>query len=324
MQIVGEKVFVTGGAGFIGSHLVDKLIDVASKTVVFDSLSTGRLDNLANAARLKQKFAFVRGTLLDVDAIGEALDDCSIVFHLAASPDVRTGVSDPLADFEQNLVATRNLLEAMTMSESAKNIVFASTSTVYGEAKSIPTREDYGPMMPVSLYGATKLGCEALIMAYCHLFDIRAVIYRFANVVGPRSRHGVIYDFIEKLRSNRRELEVLGDGTQSKSYLAVDDCVEAFLFGLGHASDRAEVFNVGSEDRVDVKTIAEIVIEEMGLRDVKLRFIGEVDGRGWPGDVKEMQLDIGKIKRLGWKPKHRSIESVRLAARATIRELTEH
>jgi len=249
------------------------------------------------------------------------LDDRSIVFHLAASPDVRTGVRDPLADFEQNLVATRNLLEAMRMSESGKNIVFASTSNVYGEAKSIPTHEDYGPMMPVSLYGATKLGCEALIMAYCHLFDMRAVIYRFANVVGPRSRHGVIYDFIAKLRNNGHELEVLGDGTQSKSYMAVDDCVEAFLFGLRHATDRAQVFNIGSEDRVDVKTIAKIVIEEMGLGDVELRFAAGVDGRGWPGDVKEMQLDISKIKRLGWKPKHSSIESVRLAARTTIREL---
>jgi UDP-glucose 4-epimerase len=213
------------------------------------------------------------------------------VFHLAASPDVRTGVRDPRTDFEQNLVATRNLLEAMRMSESGKNLVFASTSTVYGEAKSIPTHEDYGPMMPVSLYGATKLGCEALIMAYCHLFDMRAVIYRFANIVGPRSRHGVIYDFIEKLRSDCRELEVLGDGTQSKSYMVVDDCVEAFLFGHPPASDRVEVFNIGSDDMVDVKTIARIVIEEMGLSDVKLRFAAGVEGRGWPGDVKEMQLE---------------------------------
>ena len=311
-------MFVTGGAGFVGSHLVDRLVGMTDEVIVFDNLSSGSLDNLKNV-RDTRSSRLVRGDLLDFDR--KVLDDCSVVFHLAANPEVRIGASDPSVDFEQNIVATRNLLEAMRSSKSAKKIVFASTSTVYGEAEIFPTSENYGPMIPISMYGASKLGCEALIAAYCSLFDMEAVIYRFANVVGSRSRHGVIYDFIRKLVVDPSELEILGDGTQSKSYLLVDDCVEAFLFGFEHAKDRVEIFNVGSEDKVNVKTIARTVIDEMRLADVKLKFAGGVDGRGWPGDVKEMLLDIRKIKALGWSPKHDGAESVKLAVRALVNEL---
>ena len=196
MRIEKAKVFVTGGAGFVGSHLVDRLASMADEVVAFDNMSSGSLDNLKNV-RDTRSSRLVRGDLLDFDR--KVLDDCSVVFHLAANPEVRIGASDPSVDFEQNIVATRNLLEAMRLSESAKKIVFASTSTVYGEAEILPTPENYGPMIPISMYGASKLGCEALIAAYCNLFDMEAVIYRFANVVGSRSRHGVIYDFIRKL-----------------------------------------------------------------------------------------------------------------------------
>jgi len=309
---------VTGGAGFIGSHLVDRLTSLGAEVVVFDNLSTGTLDNLRKAEGLRD-LKFVRDDLLDGDAIARSLGRCSLVFHLAANPEVRIGVSNSRIDFEQNLVATHNLLEAMKMSKCAKTIVFASTSTVYGEAK-IPTPEDYSPMIPISLYGASKLGCEALIMAYCHLFNMRAVIYRFANVVGSRSKHGVIYDFIKKLKNNPYELEVLGDGRQRKSYISVEDSVEAFLIGLEKTSDAVGVLNIGSEDYVDVTTIARIVIEEMKLSNVELKFTGGVQGRGWPGDVKEMLLDASRIRSLGWRPQHDSGESVRLAARAILAE----
>ncbi len=311
-------MLVTGGVGFIGSHLVDRLANIVEEVVVFDNLSSGNLDNLENV-RNARSFRLSRGDLLDFDR--KVLDDCSIVFHLAANPEVRIGATDPSVDFEQNIVVTRNLLEAMRLSRCAKTIVFASTSTVYGEAEILPTPENYGPMMPISMYGASKLGCEALISAYCNLFDMRAVMYRFANVVGSRSRHGVIYDFIQKLSKDPRELEILGDGTQSKSYLLVDDCVEAFLFGLEHAKNHVEIFNVGSMGKVNVKMIARAVLEEMKLADVKLRFTGGVDGRGWPGDVKEMLLDIQKIKSLGWSPRHDGVESVKLAVQALVREL---
>lgn len=309
---------MTGGAGFIGSHLVDRLTSLGAEVVVFDNLSTGTLDNLRKAEGLRD-LKFVRDDLLDGDAIARSLGRCSLVFHLAANPEVRIGVSNSRIDFEQNLVATHNLLEAMKMSKCAKTIVFASTSTVYGEAK-IPTPEDYSPMIPISLYGASKLGCEALIMAYCHLFNMRAVIYRFANVVGSRSKHGVIYDFIKKLKNNPYELEVLGDGRQRKSYISVEDSVEAFLIGLEKTSDAVGVLNIGSEDYVDVTTIARIVIEEMKLSNVELKFTGGVQGRGWPGDVKEMLLDASRIRSLGWRPQHDSGESVRLAARAILAE----
>jgi UDP-glucose 4-epimerase len=195
--------------------------------------------------------------------------------------------------------------------------VFASTSTVYGEASEIPTPEDYAPLMPISTYGAPKLACEALITAYACTYGFKAIIYRLANIVGPGSRHGVIFDFVEKLRRSPGQLEILGDGTQTKSYLHVKDCIDAILLGLDKSSAQVEIFNVGSEDQADVKTMAQIVIEEMGLEGVKLVFTGGVDGgKGWKGDVKNTLLEISKLKTLGWKPKHNSRQAVREAAKS--------
>jgi UDP-glucose 4-epimerase len=189
---------------------------------------------------------------------------------------------------------------------------------VYGEAAKVPTPEDYAPLKPISIYGASKLAGEALITAYAYTYGFKAVIYRIANVVGPRSRHGVVYDFVQKLKKNRNELEILGDGTQKKSYLYVSDCIEAMLLGIAKSSQQVEIYNIGSEDQIDVKTIANIVVEEMGLKDVKFVFTGGVGGRGWLGDVKNMQLDINKIKKLGWKPKLNSEQAIRLTVRSYI------
>jgi UDP-glucose 4-epimerase len=173
--------------------------------------------------------------------------------------------------------------------------------------------------MPISTYGASKLACEALITAYAYTYGFKAIIYRLANIVGPRSRHGVIFDFVEKLRRSPGQLEILGDGTQTKSYLYVKDCIDAILLGLDKSSAQVEIFNVGSEDQADVKTVAQIVIEEMGLEGVKLVFTGGVDGgRGWKGDVKNMLLDITKLKTLGWKPKLNSRQAVREAAKSLL------
>ena len=215
------------------------------------------------------------------------------------------------------MLATYNLLEAMRKTR-VNRIAFTSTSTIYGEATKVPTPEDYGPLLPISLYGASKLACEALISSYCHTFDMQSWIYRFANIVGERGTHGVLVDFIRKLRENPRELEILGSGQQKKSYLEVKDCVRAMLHCLQHSDEQINVFNIGSEDSVDVTKIADIVAQQMGLNDVRYRYTGGVDGRGWKGDVKVMLLSIEKIKRLGWTPEGGSAQAIETAVKALL------
>jgi len=317
-----RSVLVTGGAGFIGSHLVDALMVRGDYVCVFDNLSTGSMENVEHWLD-HPNFTFIKGDLLSQSDLKKLeVDDYNVIFHLAANPEVRIGSIEPSIHFQQNVVATYNLLERVRMAGGSPILVFTSTSTVYGEALKIPTPEDYAPLKPISTYGASKLACEALISAYAYTYGFKAVILRLANIVGSRSRHGVIHDFIQKLRKKPNELEILGDGTQTKSYLYVSDCVEAILLATENPEKRVEVYNVGSEDQINVKTIAEIVIEEMGLKNVKLKLTGGVDGgRGWKGDVKNMLLHISKIKSLGWKPKLNSKQAVR----KTVREIvTKH
>jgi UDP-glucose 4-epimerase len=315
-----KHVLVTGGAGFIGSHLVDRLMENKSRTRVIDDLSSGNLRNLRRW-RGDRGFEFMKGDLLNNQATLKAVEGCEAVFHLAANPEVRLSSVLPDIHFEQNVVTTYNLLEAVRKSGVVRSFVFASTSTVYGDATVIPTPEDYTPLEPISVYGASKLASEAIIMAYAHTYGFSAVIYRLANIIGPRSGHGVIHDFVEKLRRNSRELEILGDGTQAKSYLHVSDCVEAMLFGCAKPGRRVEVYNLGSDDRIDVSSIARIVIEGMGLKGVAFRFTGGVDGgRGWKGDVKYMLLAVDKIESLGWKPKMNSAEAVTKTVKELLRE----
>jgi len=317
-----SKVLVTGGAGFVGSHLVDRLMRMGYFVRVVDNLSSGFLGNV-NGWFDSERFEFVRGDLKGLGVAEGAVDGVEIVFHLAANPEVRVAEVDPSIHFRENLLATFNVLEAMRKSERAKVIVFLSSSTVYGEPDRFPTPEDYGPFLPISVYGASKLGCEALICAYSHTFGVRGLIFRLANVVGGRSTHGVIVDFVRKLQENPKELEILGDGSQSKSYLHVEDCVDAVFLALRDFLDeekKVEVYNVGSLDRVDVNHIAEIACEETGFHGVKFRFTGGVDGgRGWRGDVKTMLLSVDKVLNLGWKPKLSSEEAVRLCCRELLR-----
>lgn len=312
------RVLVTGGAGFIGGHLVDYLMERGKEVRVLDNLCAGSLSNLGRWLD-DPRFDFVRGDLLSHAEVRDAVEGCDVVYHLAANPEVRIWVASPEDHFRQNIEATYSLLEALRGRGDAEVLVFTSSSTVYGEAAVLPTPEDYAPLKPISLYGASKLAAEALVSAYASMYGFRCVIYRMANVVGPRCSHGVIYDFLEKLRMNPRALEVLGDGTQSKSYLYVDDCIEGMILGVERTEGRVEVLNIGSEDRVDVTTIARIVIEEMGLRDVEIKLTGGVEGgRGWKGDVKLMQLDMARLRALGWRPRLSSAEAVREAARALI------
>ncbi len=297
-------ILVTGGAGFIGSHLVDRLVEEGKEVVILDNLSSG-------VSFLNPDAEFIKVDLASRSEIEDVFRkrNFSEVWHIAANPDVRIGSENPDEIYRNNILATYNLLEVMRKNNVDK-IIFTSTSTVYGEAEVIPTPEDY-PTVPISIYGASKLACEALISSYCHTFDMKAWIYRFANVIGKRSNHGVIYDFIMKLRRNPDELEILGNGEQNKSYIYISDCIEAMFFGL-KADGRVNIFNIGSEDQIKVKRIAEIVCEEMGLSP-KFRFTG--GDRGWKGDVPVMLLSIEKLKATGWKPKYSSEQAVRMAVR---------
>lgn len=311
---------VTGGAGFVGSHLVDALMNQGTEVKVLDNLSNGSLGNIRKWLHHKH-FQFIEGDLLNKKDVAESAKDCRVICHLAANPEVRLSSVAPDVHFKQNITATYNLLEAVRQSNAAELLLFTSSSTVYGDAEEIPTPETT-PLEPISVYGASKLASEALISAYAHTYGFKARTYRLANVIGARSKHGIIYDFIHKLKENPHELEILGDGTQAKSYIHIDDCVKAMLIGQKAAEKAVEVFNLGSEDWVDVKTIATAVAEEMGLRNVVFHFTGGVDGgRGWKGDVKYMLLSTTKLKALGWKPKLNSTQAVRAAARSTINEL---
>lgn len=306
---------VTGGAGFIGSHLVDTLITQGDSVTVIDSLSAGSRKNIVRHLD-KGKVTLVVADLLD-DGWQDTFEGADRVWHLAADPDVRQSALNPEGPVDNNITATFRVLEAMRR-HHVTEIAFTSTSTVYGEADVLPTPEGYTPLEPISVYGASKLACEALISAYCHSFSMRSWIFRFANIVGARSDHGVIPDFISKLADNPRELEILGDGNQKKSYLEVQECVDAMLYATGHAHAVVNTFNIGSEDWIDVKEIAGIVAKEMGLSGVRYYFTG--GERGWVGDVPKMQLSIAKMKALGWKPRHGSQESVRMAVQAMLAE----
>jgi len=302
------RYFITGGAGFIGSHLVDRLINSGAITV-YDNLSSGRKEFIQHHLN-RNNFHFIQADLLDFDILNQAIADHDMVFHLAANPDVKAGSTNTNLDLQQGTIATYNVLEAMKVNKISK-IVFASSSTVYGEAGIKAVAEDYGPLLPISLYGASKLACEGLISAFCHLFNMQAWIFRFANVVGVRASHGVIFDFINKLKQNPTELGILGDGTQEKPYLYIDDCINGILFGLKHSQEQVNVLNLGSDSSTNVTAIANMVVEAMGLSGVKFIYTG--GNRGWRGDVPQVRFDIAKMKNLGWKPKYSSDEAVRHA-----------
>ncbi|MCC4768757.1 SDR family NAD(P)-dependent oxidoreductase [Methanosarcina sp. DH2] len=309
-----NRILVTGGAGFIGSHLVDHLMERGNRVLVFDNLSSGKMEFIEHHLK-NPDFFLVKGDLLDPEAIESVCKDVDMVYHVAANPDVKLGASDTRVHFDQNILATYNLLEAMRKG-SAKRIAFTSTSTVYGEASVMPTPEGYGPLIPISLYGASKLACEALITSYSHTFDMQAWIFRFANIVGPRSTHGITVDFIKKLKEDPCKLEILGDGKQEKSYLHVSECVDAIIFAIEESKEEVNIFNIGSEDTISATGIGKVVTEEMGLSEVEFAYTG--GSRGWKGDVPRMRLDIEKLKSMGWRTAYTSEKSIRDTARVLI------
>jgi UDP-glucose 4-epimerase len=303
------KILVTGGAGFIGSHLDDALIARGHQLTIVDNLVLGRKENIDHLIR-NPKFRFIEADLLDVPKMRKIFAEgkFEMVYHLAANSDIQKGGKDPMVDYNLTFNTTFNVLQLLKEFE-IKKFFFASTSAIYGETYDV-LNEDYGPLKPVSNYGAGKLASEAFISAFSSTYGIQTWITRFPNVVGERFTHGVIYDFIKKLRNNPEDLEVLGNGEQCKPYVYVKDLVEAILYVIDNASEKYNVYMIGSDSRTKVKEIAAMVIEEMGL-NAKIRYTG--GDRGWIGDVPEFRYDLTKINKLGWTAPHNSNESVRLA-----------
>jgi len=306
---------VTGGAGFVGSHLVDLLLEADHQVSVFDNLSSGRRDFLSHHG---DAVILIEGDLLDLESVTGAMEGIDIVYHLAANPDIRLGTSITDTDLRQGTVATYNVLEAMRLG-GVKQIAFASSSVVYGEAEVMPTPEDYGPLFPISLYGASKLGSEALITSWVGTFGLQAWLFRFANIVGARGTHGVIFDFIHKLRADPGRLEVLGNGRQEKSYMEVRDCAAAMIHLVANTDEAVNCYNLGSNDTCSVRRIAEIVVEESGLADVSIEYTG--GDRGWAGDVPKAMLDPSRMNAEGYIASYDSEGAVRHTTQILMKEI---
>ena len=308
---------VTGGAGFIGSHLVDALVAKGLQVRVLDNFSSGREEFLEHHSNTNN-VEIVRADLLDLDEVKKAMNGIHTVHHLAANPDIRLGTEITDTDLQQGTIATYNVLEAMRHN-NVKRISFSSSSAIYGEASVMPTPETYGPALPISLYGASKLASEALISAWCGTFGGEAWIHRFANIVGPRGTHGVIYDFIHKLKKDPNRLEVLGNGFQEKSYMSAEDCVRAMVHLVENAEQKVSLYNLGTGDTCSVRRIAEIVVEESGFKNVSIEYTG--GDRGWAGDVPKTSLDVEYLFSTGFVPKMQSEDAIRYTVKELIKEI---
>jgi UDP-glucose 4-epimerase len=302
------NVVVTGGAGFIGSTLVDRLMSQGNTVTVIDNLTGGDKSFLAHhgtSPRFRLVTEDVRNTSRLIEVLGP---DVEQVFHLAANADIARGVEDPTLDFEHSIVATFSLLQAMRH-HGIKKLVYTSGSGVYGDRGSSFLAETFGPLQPVSMYGASKLGAEGLVSAFAHLFDMQAWIVRPANIIGPRATHGVVFDFIRRLKKDPSQLRILGNGKQSKAYLHVDDIIDALMLVRKKAKDRVNFFNLSSNSFITVNQIADLVIRAMKLKKVKRTHTpGKI---GWKGDVPIMRLRNTQIAKLGWKAKYTSAQAVR-------------
>ena len=310
-----NRFFITGGAGFIGSNLVDRLLERGDEVVVFDNLTTGREAFLSEANK-SSSFHLVRGDILDRDALNSAMKDCSFVFHFSANADVRFGTSHPERDLQQNTIGTFNVLEAMRLN-SVEKIAFSSTGSVYGEASIIPTPEDHPFPIQTSLYGASKLAGEGLIQAYSEGFGIQSWIFRFVSILGERYTHGHVFDFFRALRQNPLELQILGDGHQKKSYLYIQDCIDAIFCAIDKADGLVNVFNLGTEDFCEVNQSVEWITQQLNL---KPRLIYTGGQRGWIGDNPIILLDTSSIRSLGWRPR----KTIEQAVKKTLSYLQEN
>ena len=292
------RYFITGGAGFIGSNMVDRLLaEPENEVVAYDNLSTGRREFLEEALK-NPRFTLAEGSTLDLDAMTKAMAGSDFVFHFAANADVRMGTEHPSKDLEQNTIATFRVLEAMR-ANGIRRIGFSSTGSVYGEAEVIPTPEDAPFPIQTSLYGASKLACEGLLAAYAEGFDFQVYIFRFVSILGERYTHGHVFDFVRKLQADPTKLYILGNGKQKKSYLYVKDCMEAILTVIRNADEKVNIFNLGTDEYCEVNDSVGWICKKLGV-DPELSYAG--GERGWIGDNPFIYLDTQKVRSLGWKP----------------------
>jgi UDP-glucose 4-epimerase len=304
------RILVTGGAGFIGSHLCDRLLERNASVWCVDNLHLGQLRNIAHL-KGNNCFRFIELDVLDRPALGTLFADARFdaVFHFAANSDIAAGSADPDLDLRLNHLTTTTVLDTMR-EHSVRRLFFASTSAIFGETTKI-LHEDFGPLQPISFYGASKLAAEAYVSAYAHLFGVAAVVLRFPNVVGERATHGVIYDFLHKLEESPRELEVMGDGNQTKPYLYVGDLIDAILLAFDKSSTPLAVYHAAGIGSTSVREIAEIVVSATGRTNARIRYTG--GDRGWPGDVPKFSYDISRLEALGWQPRRHSTDAVRFS-----------
>ncbi|PIZ52018.1 nucleoside-diphosphate sugar epimerase [Candidatus Woesearchaeota archaeon CG_4_10_14_0_2_um_filter_33_13] len=299
-----KRVLVTGGAGFIGSHIVERLISLNNNVIIYDNLTTGKKEFVNH---LKEKVELIQGDILDKEALHKAMENIDFVFHMAANADIKDNLKDPIKCLNQNTIATNNVLEAMRR-WGVKNIAFASSGAIYGEPSVFPTPENVSSPIQTSIYGASKFACEGLLEAYANGYGFNVYIYRFVSLMGERYSHGCAFDFYKKLLQNPRQLEILGDGKQRKSFLYVTDAIDAMFLSIEKSNEKINIYNLGNDDFVEIKTIAKKICDVLSLKDVSFQYTG--GSRGWIGDSPFVHLDTLKIKSLGWAPKYSIMECV--------------
>jgi UDP-glucose 4-epimerase len=311
-----NRYFIVGGAGFIGSHFCDHLMGLAdtSLVTVYDNFTSGRDWHVAHHL-LDSRFRIVRGEIKDSPFLADAMAGHDVVIHLASNPDIAKAITEPDIDFREGTLLTNNVLEAMRLG-GVPRLLYASGSGVYGETGELVVAEDYSPIRPISTYGASKLGCEALISAYSFMFGIRGVCFRFGNVVGPRQTHGVGFDFVRRLRADGKRLQILGDGLQNKSYIHVSDVIAAVMWAHLHCKEDFGVFNVATGDTITVNEIADLCCEVVGLAPDQVEYCYTGGDRGWKGDVPVIRLDVSRIRALGWSGAQPSRVALKLSLEA--------
>jgi len=317
---VVNKIFITGGAGFIGSHAADILMSQGYEVTVYDDLSNGKREFIEHHSG-KSKFKFIEGNILDSDKLKSVINGYDLVWHLAANTDIIGGYDQPRRDLMDCVVGTFNVVEAMRIA-GIQPIIFSSTGAVYGDlCRDVAMSESAGPLLPISNYAAGKIGSEAFISAYCHLYGLRGWIFRFGNVIGSRMTHGVIIDFINRLKSNPMELLIFGDGQQEKNYFLVEECIEGMAFAYRHiplSEDKpCDIFNLGADSVSRVVDIAEIIKEEMSIPNAKIKIEGTK--QAWPGDQPKVHISVERMHEYGWSTRLTSDEAVRIAVQRILR-----
>ncbi len=315
------KIVVTGAAGFIATNLLPRLLEAGHHVHGIDNYFLGKREFLARSTS-NPNFHFDEFDLLHRERVEEMFQQLrpDLVWHLAANSDISFGTKYTDFDLKGGTLVTYNILEAMRLA-GTKELIFSSSGSIYGEPNVMPTPEDYGPILPISLYAASKVACETLITAFASNYGIRSWIYRFGNIAGPFPTHGVIYDFVLKLRRDPTRLEILGDGRQSKPYVHVEDCLDGMMFGYERSKETVNCFNLAVDGATSVNEIAQWTIEGMGLDPKRVRIDYTGGSRGWPGDVPQVRLDTRRMEALGWRPKMTSAEAVRRAIRETVEQL---